>query len=275
MEDYALSYALNGFVPFPVNEDKEPVRGCMWLQWSRDKLLDQFKRDDVYGLALRCEGWEVVDIDNKLGNAYEIKQYIQDNIDFFDDLSILKTWSNGFHLRFRSDICQTGHKVAYIKDVYGEWQGVIETKGRNGYIVAPPSKGYIPIQLGLFDIPTITVKQRKQLLDVCASLNQKPVEKFVPLPDFKTDGYQVIELAQSCLRQAGWKFHGRHLTRPGKEHGTSATFGKVAPGVFYCFSPNAFPFDQNRGYTSFQVVMKLMFNNDYGKAKEYVKEKFG
>ncbi len=74
----------------------------------------------------------------------------------------------------------------------------------------------------------------------------------------------------SALTGAGW----RELTpgtwqRPNKKKGISATLGKVAPGVFYCFTSNGHPFNENSGYTPFQVVGLLKHNGDF---KAFAKE---
>lgn len=273
MRNYAQIYYNQGFTPFPLGNDKAPVYGCMWKQWSREKLLKEFEREDVHGLGVKCDGFEVIDIDNKLGDAYDILRYILDNLEFSDDLTIIHTSGRGFHIPYICEYIEGNRKLAYKKDVYNEWQCVIETRGKGGYIATYPSKGYKPLRKSLYGMSTLSKEQRSQLIAVCQSLNDKPKEPKIHLPDLDANGIGVIMLAKSLLEQNGWKFHGHKVTRPGKRFGTSATFGYIAPGVFYCFSPNASPFEDMKAYSSFQVVMMLMFNGDFGRTKDYIREK--
>src|SRR5690606_35762561 len=69
--------------------------------------------------------------------------------------------------------------------------------------------------------------------------------------------------ARQALRKAGWNETQRGWTRPDKEDGISATFGKVAENIFYCFSSNAYPFEPNKAYSPFQVVALLQYNGDF------------
>ena len=54
--------------------------------------------------------------------------------------------------------------------------------------------------------------------------------------------------------------------RPDKKEGISATFGRVAPNVFYVFSSNAYPFESGKGYTPFQILGLLKYNGDFKQA---------
>lgn len=85
----------------------------------------------------------------------------------------------------------------------------------------------------------------------------------------------AIDDTRTLLTKAGWKsYNGIHWTRPGKEHGVSATLAKVAPNIFYVFSSSANPFDPGKGYTPFQVLALLKYSGDFTKAAKYLKPRY-
>lgn len=68
------------------------------------------------------------------------------------------------------------------------------------------------------------------------------------------------EVIAQLLVEMGWR-EGRpdragvrYFTRPGKDDGISATLGKVAPGVLYCFTSSAEGFDAERTYDASDVL---------------------
>jgi hypothetical protein len=271
MEEYASFLHSKGYLPVPVNRAKEPMKGCMWKTWGWDRISKYF--ENAWGVAVRTDDFEVIDIDNKLGTALDIFNYLKATHPFILKATIARSQSYGYHIFYR---CQpdSSKKLAFNKSIYNEWECTIETRGKGGFIVIAPSKGYAFINNDLFSIPFFSDKERLSLLSTCRSLNRKPIRK-EKLPDLDLNTSGVIQEAKSLLRGAGWKFDGRHVTRPGKKHGTSATFGIVAPGVFYVFSANGGEFESDRAYSSFQVVAKLKFNNNFKEAAKYCKERFG
>jgi hypothetical protein len=273
MINIALRYKELGYEPLPINYRKEPVKGCMWKRWGWQKILEQFSRDDVYGVAVRTGRIEVIDVDNKLGTASDILEILTTKLPFLIYCTIAKSQSYGYHIIFRYN-AEGNKKLAYQKDIYGDWQGVIETRGVGGYIVVAPTKGYTFIQNDMVTINSLSPDERDRLFRLCRSLNRRPIRK-ERMPDLNFNDNGIISEAKSLLRRSGWKFSGRHVTRPGKKEGTSATFGMVAPGVFYVFTANGGIFDADKGYSSFQVVAKLKFNEDFKAATKYCKEKYG
>ena len=268
---YSIMLHERGFLPVPINHKKEPMKGCMWKTWPWERIRPYF--ENAWGIAVRTEEFEVVDIDNRLGNADNILAYLKKTNKSIAKATIARSQSYGYHIFYR---CQPSpnKKLAFLKNIYNEWECVLETRGKGGFIGISPSKGYEFIQNDLFTIPQFSKAERNQLLSTCISLNRKPIKR-ERLPDLQFDSTGIIQEARGLLRQAGWKFSGRHVTRPGKKDGTSATFGIVAPGVFYVFTANGGEFESERGYSSFQVVAKLKFNNDFKEATKYCKERFG
>ena len=274
MRDIAIHFKERGYMPLPVGHDKAPVKGCMWKTWAWDRILEEFSKPDVWGIAIRTEGFEVIDIDNYLGNADRVLEHLRNTNKCLSRASIAKSQSYGYHIYYRSDKMEGNKKLAYMKDIYGNWQGVLETRGKGGFIVVAPSKGYEFIQNDLDDMPTFTKSERTLLWSTCRGMNQRPVKK-ERLPQLPLNDVGIIEEARGCLQRAGWKFDGRHVTRPGKRAGTSATFGIVAPGKFYVFTANGGEFEPERGYEPWHVIAKLMFNGDFKAAGKYCREKYG
>lgn len=79
---------------------------------------------------------------------------------------------------------------------------------------------------------------------------------------------------EKLIENLGWRrIDGYKWRRPGKSEGISATFGKVAPNVFYVFTSNAPPFEPMKAYTPFQVLGLVKYNGDFkSAAKSLVKE---
>ena len=73
------------------------------------------------------------------------------------------------------------------------------------------------------------------------------------------------------MQNAGWKQIDTYKwRRPDKTDGISATLGKVAKDIFYCFTSNGYPFEPNRAYTPFQVLALLKFNGDFKEAAKSI-----
>lgn len=75
-------------------------------------------------------------------------------------------------------------------------------------------------------------------------------------------------VAAMLTAEAGWtegrpdRSGARYFTRPGKRHGIGATLGKVAPGVLYCFTSSAPPFEAERSYDPADVFALIRFAGD-------------
>lgn len=76
------------------------------------------------------------------------------------------------------------------------------------------------------------------------------------------------EVIAQLLVGSGWR-EGRpdrqgvrYFTRPGKSEGISATLGKVAPGVLYCFTSSAEGFDAERTYDASDVLAIVEHGGD-------------
>jgi len=95
--------------------------------------------------------------------------------------------------------------------------------------------------------------------------DDKPSDRLNKMP-------QIHDLAVSALERSGWKpkgdLKGELWIRPGKElrEGHSAKYniwGQAGIWFFTCFSNNAFPFKENKGYTDVQIICLLNFSDDW------------
>ena len=159
---------------------------------------------------------------------------------------------------------------------------LIETRGEGGYIVVGPSNGYKVTSGSLTNIPLITDEQRNMLHECARALNTYvPEDKSLDAPSVITktrkdgillpgDDFNMRGDLSASLKQKGWKIayvqnNVQYWTRPGKQHGISATFNFI-PNTFYVWSSNASPFEPEKGYSPFAVYTYLYHEKDFEKA---------
>jgi hypothetical protein len=269
---------------------------------SQDFAKEKFDSPDV-GIGIICGtvsgGLTGLDFDNHFLDAKSRFQKFCD-IDVVAEilkkyeLPIESTQSGGFHIFFRSDKSESSQKLASRQvtskklpdgsevKLNGEGTAIvtlIETRGERSYTVCAPTKGYEMISGKIELTPTITVEEHNILLTCARSFSE-----FVDRRDFANTSTYVthgserpgdeydksagsIEEAKTILSANGWTTgNGVHWKRPGKKKGISATFGKVAPEVFYVFSTNASPFEDRKAYTPWQIFAILEHNLDFESA---------
>jgi hypothetical protein len=183
----------------------------------------------------------------------------------------------------------------------GKWVKVevlFETRGQGGYIVAPGSplsvhdtgKPYEFIRGDIESIPIITPDERALLLGLARSLCELPQDEKRERAEYKQaapradgnlrpgDDFNERGDVESVLLSHGWTVSHRRgsivfLRKPNKRgRGHNATLNAVAPGVFYCFSTSAAPFEDMRGYSPFQVYALLEYNGDFRAAAQSLKQ---
>lgn len=293
MENARSTYLNLGIQTLPTQENKAPLDG---IRWKEDVPAGKF--NGSYGIGLKCgnvsNGLFCIDIDNHLGNAYEVcEEFLSDsfinNLLSAGKLFVSKTKSGGYHVVFFTELCDGNQKLARQQkgDIV---KTVIETRGNGGYFCAFPTPGYEWSKYDLFraeSITKITKSEYDYLIQVAKSFNT-----FVSENDFgsvgNSDGsIRVGDLynqdsdshseALNILISNGWNASGHKLTRPGKsaKDGISATFGRVAPGILYVFTSNAYPFEENKAYTPFQIKSLLEFSGDFSACAKSLAGKYG
>jgi hypothetical protein len=286
-------YKNKGFACLPTQSDKSPAvpKGTTWKGGITDE-----KMYTSYGIGILCgkisDGLECFDFDNKFGDAKQIlSEFIAiDKVkEIYEKykLPIESTMSGGYHLLFRCDEYGGNLKLASrgkLDDETGKMKpvAVIETRGDGGYFVCAPTPKYEVIRNDIFNIQHIEPEERKTLFSVARSFNQwveirsNEFEIGNKPGDIYNQKSESVTEMKSALMASGWvevsKFNWR---RPGKKEGISATIGKVADNVFYCFSSSAHPFNEMSGYTPFQVVGLLKYNGDFSKLAKDLSERYG
>lgn len=281
LESYR-KYTACGFAVHPTKADKSPLMKESW-----NNGFSEVAFDSAVGIGVICGkisgGLECLDFDNHFGDA---KQILTDFISIPEvkaiyekhKLPIEKSMRGGFHLLYRCNVNEGNRKLAQRKNDAGKPEAIIETRGEGGYFCAFPSLGYTVERNDIFNIQVISSVERAILIDTACSFNE--FTQAVYKTEFETgdrpgDIYNTTSDAGqntiNLLQSVGWKQIDTYKwRRPDKTEGISATFGKVAKDVFYCFTSNAHPFEPNKAYTPFQVLAFLKFNGDFKEAAKSV-----
>jgi hypothetical protein len=288
MKEQIKKYLDNGFNCIPVNADKTPA--IDWKIYQSEKVSDLsiFKTNSI---AIICgkisDNLTVFDFDNHNGTAKEnLTNFIQNPLisEIYNKhkLPVISTQSGGYHIYVRCDIVKGNLKLAQVK-LNGHPDTIIETRGEGGYVLAPPTPNYKLIKNQIENLQYIDNNEFEIMLEVAKSFNQynKPNEVFKPKLDNETPWHiydlkpeSIIE-AKQILQSIGWTelSYNNAWCRPGKKRGVSATFGKVAPNVFYVFSSNCDYFESEKAYTPFSIKALVKYSGDFSAlAKELARE---
>ncbi|MFA5768590.1 MAG: DUF3987 domain-containing protein [Bacteroidales bacterium] len=292
----ASCYIDNGFNPIPLRATKSPA-----LKMGHDYLSRRFTdvtpfRDcDMIGVVCGdvSSGLECMDFDGHGGG--DIRRVFND---FMRDPLILeitracacfRTPSGGYHVIYRCQSPSGGCKLA----AWENGEVMVEVRGSRQYIACAPSSGYKHVHgVELVKVGLIEDQERGYLHGVARSLGYSPGTGR-SRPDGGTWGASWVsgtpfgklndtggQLARDALLEAGWvESYSRadgviYLTRPGKDGGTSATFG-ARRNMFYVFSSSAAPFEADTAYSPADVLLKLKFNSNMGALREWVTENYG
>ena len=292
MEEIVKLYNSFGLSCLPVSKDKSPYKVKTW----KGGVTDRASYVGAYGVGIICGaisgGLECIDFDNHFGDAKDIiSGFIKtpeiDELYRRYKFPIESTMNGGYHLVYRCEVIEGNQKLARRPVWKEETQrnepdAIIETRGEGGYFAADPTPGYKVLKNSFENIPTITPTDRSIIFGVCRSFNtwidretKSPDEEKEKPGDIYNSKSEAIDDSIRCLKGAGWvEVRPGIWRRPGKKEGISATFGKVAPNVFYNFSSSAYPFDSNHGYRPFQVVGLLKYNGDFKAFAKELSEKY-
>lgn len=215
-----------------------------------------------------------------------------------DTLPLIITPSGGHHIPYRCSGAIGGNvKLARTLGPDGRLldHGGIEVRGEGGYVLCPPSpaemhptgKAYI-LDRGRPDkIPIISPEVREILFETARSFNQyTPLPKWEPKPRTDLprlegalrpgDDYnQQRGLVQLVLIKHGWRMvidkgdEGSEWLRPGKAYGDGSGGLDYRDG-FICFSSSVPQFEQEKGYSPFDVYVILEHNGDYDAATKAI-----
>lgn len=279
MIDAFRKYSAAGFACLPIRRDKKPALPGSWNDGFTENYFTTAEGIGVI-CGKRSGGLECLDFDNHFGDASDILTSYMTIPEVFriykqHRIPIEVTQNKGYHLLFRCDVNEGNKKLASRLNADGRPEAIIETRGEGGYFAAYPTPGYTVFRHDIFSIPVISEVERAILIDHAIAMNefQGVIRNEYESGDRPGDVYNrtsgAIAEMKSILTGAGWtELENGRWRRPGKKEGISATLGKVADNVFYVFSSNAYPFDNNRAYTPFQVLALVKYHGDFKAAAE-------
>lgn len=292
MNDIAENLIFEGFNVIPVLQDKRPA-----VKW-KDYITEPVNIADIqqqiatsFGIAVICGGvsggLECIDFDahekdiyevfNKWSNEEGVKDILERNRCYIE-----QSPRGGYHVFYRYEAAGKRDGNRKIAN-WSNGESMIETRGHGGYVIIAPTPGYIMLRSDLVDIQQMTIDERDYLLKIAAEFNQQPqpqqqqgtvVKSAKEVVGFdNTDvvswyNWTKLSHAKQLLIDKGWQFvetdkHGQeYWRRPGKDTGTSATWG-YKNSLFYVFSTSVQDFKPYCFYSPFQIFVKLEHGGDY------------
>ena len=220
-------------------------------RWQDLPSIARWPKYPVEGCFMRTGEIEVVDVDSKhwkedgdfsiiFGESLKV-------LSFYDKLVCYKTISGGRQYPYYCNNATGSKKLA--KRLTGN-EAILETRGKGGLAVCPPTVGYEWLDGGEFEaIPTLSDEERNELIEHCMNWNEglteevdlseareykentgKPGDDWASKNDFigwiKGHGWAVERVVGTCVL----------LRRPDKKEGVSASWNYEGLGRFYCWS---------------------------------------
>jgi len=284
----ALAYVGHGLSVIPVTRETKAPRLAHWQPYQERRATPAevarwFTRGYADAAVAVVAGpvsgnLEVLDFDAPELFAPWLAQVQAVDPQLAAQLVIHRTQHGGYHVLYRSPVVAGNQKLAVDPERPGGKLTLIETRGAGGYVLAPPSAGYLALQGGLTALPELPAAARETLLRLARGFTreaQRPArptqqpnrtshsDKTRPGDDYNRRGDVACLLARH-----GWQVvaqHGAASTwrRPGKAQGVSATWNYGDSGFFYCFSTNAPPLEPERSYTAFGLLAALDYGGDF------------
>lgn len=193
LKEVAQQYHSWGLSVVPCDKDKRPKGEWKISQYERREPNGNF--NNSWGLGIICGAVsgnvEVIDIDLKYditGTLYQrIKEAIK-HLDFVRDFVVEETQNSGIHFFYKCDIIGANQAFAKRHTTEGErvlnpkekTKVIIETRGEGGFIVTTPSPNYKIVSRKSTDfsmIPTITIEQRLELIEILKTFDETDMWK--------------------------------------------------------------------------------------------------
>lgn len=267
---------------FPCNEQKRPVvdNGLNAAVTDSDQVQAWFSKD---GRMIGVPMGEItcIDIDAKhqpgLVEDFEAACVDAGLSIILESMPKQTTVNGGAHY-----FCKVQGLPEPIKNMKlarnAERETIIETRGKGGYVIVAPSKGYSFERGNLLTVPDVTVETWQRLFEVADGFNvAAPAAQWEPSNPGRTyddesagNDYNKRGDLFSLLQKHGWVplQDGKRWSRPGKNPaGVSATWDSPeTPGKFYVFTSNAHPFEPESSNSPFAVYALLEHGGDFSAA---------
>lgn len=294
----AEDYLLADLSVIPTLKDKRPALSS-WAEYQTALMdMDQVsgKFNGCFGIAVICGkvsgNLECIDFDSHdkdidtIYNEWKSDQGI-DNILTRNKPYIERSPRGGIHVFYRYD-CEYPEGSRKLAN-WESGESMIETKGEGGYVIVSPSPGYIVMENSLINLPTLQADERDYLISHCIHFNRQIKQKEEE-QESNGKGYDHTDpvswfnwnkasYAKQLLKDNGWSKTGTDKdgietwTRPGKEDGVSATWGKRY-NALYCFTSSVDYFKPECYYTPFQILIKLRFKGNHYSAYNWILHKY-
>ena len=250
---------------------------------TEPELEQMFAHPKVKGLAVIAGAisgnLEIIDVDCKYGIKWE--DYAEKILDadpmLYGKLKIIQTVSNGYHIYYKCEVIEGNQKLAerpateleLAKSPMAKQYVLIETRGEGGYVCAPPTTGYQPLDSN--DIPIITIEERDLLLSIARSFT-KIIQQNID--DKNTDDNYEVTIWDDfnnkndvikILEEIGWKQISIKnniilLRRPGQT--SSATSGVYFTDTKVFFPHTTSSQFRNVGYTAYSITKLIKYDDN-------------
>lgn len=296
--------------PAPLNRiitdaNKRPLG--TWKEYQTRLITpEEFKalrgHKNAYGEAIICGpvsgNLEVIDIDTKHDPAGTLHTDFFSVIppELFTRLHIVTTRSGGAHIYYRCEEIEGNKKLATRQTTPEERAQnpaektlcLIETRGAGGYVVAPPTPGYIPFQGTPETIPTITPEERAELFALARGFGEltpdlpeplkryeNPTQRDTANPFQEYNEQATPETVRNLLEGFGWVFKYHHAgkdfyRRPGNTDTVTSGDYHHERKVFAVFSTST-PFEPQKGYTPAGVLNVLQFGGNWKETARFLR----
>lgn len=295
----AKAYVKKGISVVATDDNKRAT--VSWKRFQQalpepQELEQQFASPRAKGIAIITGAvsgsLEVIDVDCKYDTTGTLMQDLMQAItdampSLAQRLMVIQTKSKGYHLYYRCPVIAGNQKLAQRPATAEEVAAnpnekvlvLIETRGEGGYVVAPPTEGYVKTS-GEW-IPDITEDEREALLEIARSFNQYVVEHQRPQSArHSTDTYAVTPWEDynrrgvndmiDRLQAAGWTLVGQKgsktiFKRPGRTESKSSGDYCHDLNLFTVFTTSS-QFEPLKGYRPAAVYAMLQCNGDFKEA---------
>ena len=296
----ALEFLLAGVNVVPVREDGSKAPSGAWKQaqsqmTTPEQLVTWATTAQGFGIITGAVSGnlEMLELEGRavaagiLDEARELahKAEIGDIWDKLQSTYIEMTPSGGIHWLYRIDGAVPGNtKLAQRPGANDNPECWIETRGEGGFVIVAPSGGTVHptgqpwVRLEgktPKDIVTFTEAERQELHLLFMLFDEMPVQEEIvrSITTKVTDGnlspgddYNARTTWDELLIPAGWKkimtmrSGETQWTRPGKDHGISATTGRTESDNLYVFSTST-QFEQEKPYSKWAVFTLFTFGS--------------
>ena len=239
-------------IPVGMVEMEDQKKFPVGVEWKK-KLpsLKTWPKYKIDGVCVFTGDIEIVDVDSKHwkedGDFSSIFMDFIKGLPFYEKLVCYKTINNGLQFPYRTESAEGNKKLA-IRLTGPE--AIIETRGKGGLAVCPPTVGYEWLDGGEWEaIPSLTDSERIEFLSACREWNQG-IDKEFDLSEARSyvhntgkpgDDWSSKNDFIGFIKDHGWaidKVVGETvlLRRPGKDSGTSASWNYGGLGRMFVWT---------------------------------------